>query len=204
MKIGIMGGTFDPIHMGHLIIGEAARESLSLDKVIFIPTGINPFKKNKNTSSPTQRIDMLNLAIESNPYFTISTIEVEREGITYTIDTIRSLKDEYREDELYFIIGSDIVFQIEKWKEFQEVFNLCKFALFNRPGKDEEEIDEKVKDLNLKYNISFERISSPLVDISSTDIRNRAKNKQSIKYLVPEKVEDYIIKHKLYGGRLDG
>ncbi|NLY85062.1 MAG: nicotinate-nucleotide adenylyltransferase [Tissierellia bacterium] len=198
MKIGILGGSFDPIHMGHLILGENVRDSLKLDKVIFIPTGINPFKGNRNTTSPTQRLEMIKLAIESNPHFTISTIEIEREGISYTIDTIKSLKGRYKEDDLYFIIGSDIIFQIEKWKDIQQLFKLCKFALVNRPGKELKEIDNKVEELSLKYNIFFERISSPFIDISSTDIRNRVRKKQSIKYLVPPKVEDYIIKHKLY------
>ncbi len=198
MKIGILGGSFNPIHMGHLILGENVRDSLKLDKVIFIPTGINPFKGNRNTTSPTQRLEMIKLAIESNPHFTISTIEIEREGISYTIDTIKSLKGRYKEDDLYFIIGSDIIFQIEKWKDIQQLFKLCKFALVNRPGNELKEIDNKVEELSLKYNIFFERISSPFIDISSTDIRNRVRKKQSIKYLVPPKVEDYIIKHKLY------
>ena len=186
MKIGILGGSFDPIHMGHLILGENVRDSLKLDKVIFIPTGINPFKGNRNTTSPTQRLEMIKLAIESNPHFTISTIEIEREGISYTIDTIKSLKERYKEDDLYFIIGSDIIFQIEKWKDIQQLFKLCKFALVNRPGKELKEIDNKVEELSLKYNIFFERISSPFIDISSTDIRNRVRKKQSIKYLVPQ------------------
>lgn len=147
MKIGILGGSFDPIHMGHLILGENVRDSLKLDKVIFIPTGINPFKGNRNTTSPTQRLEMIKLAIESNPHFTISTIEIEREGISYTIDTIKSLKGRYKEDDLYFIIGSDIIFQIEKWKDIQQLFKLCKFALVNRPGKELKEIDNKVEEL---------------------------------------------------------
>lgn len=198
MKIGIMGGTFDPIHMGHLIIGEYARDLLKLEKVIFIPTGVNPFKTDRDTSSSAQRVDMVKLAIESNPYFEISTIEVHREGLSYTVDTIKSLKEKYKEDDLYFIIGSDIIFQIENWKDFKELIKLCKFILFNRPGKNEIEIDNKVKELSSLYNLSFERISAPLIDISSTDIRYRVRNRQSIKYLVPEAVEDYIIKHKLY------
>lgn len=200
MKIGIMGGTFDPIHMGHLILGEYARENLNLDKVVFIPTGANPFKTDLGTSSSAHRVDMVKLAIESNPYFTVSTIEVERDGISYTIDTIKSLKDKYKEDQLYFIIGSDLVFQIERWKDFQELFKLCKFALFNRPGKEVKEIENKLKELNSKYKISFERINSPLIDISSTAIRDRVKRGQSIKYLVPPEVEEYIIKHNLYMG----
>lgn len=198
MKIGIMGGTFDPIHIGHLILAESARESLNLNKIIFIPTGINPFKIDKNTASPVHRLEMLKLAIESNEHFTISSIEIERSGITYTIDTMKALREKYKEDELYFIVGSDIVFQIEKWKDFKDIFKLCKFVLVNRPGNDCNEIDNKIKELNLRYAISFIRINSPYIDISSSDIRNRIKNNKSIKYLVPLKVEEYIKKNNLY------
>lgn len=162
MKIGILGGSFDPIHMGHLILGENVRDSLKLDKVIFIPTGINPFKGNRNTTSPTQRLEMIKFAIESNPHFTISTIEIEREGISYTIDTIKSLKGRYKEDDLYFIIGSDIIFQIEKWKDIQQLFKLCKFALVNRPGKELKEIDNKVEELSENIISSLKGLVHPL------------------------------------------
>ena len=121
MKIGVLGGTFDPIHHGHIIIGEFARISMDLDKVIFIPSGRHPFKDNKEITDPKIRCKMVELAIESNPYFEISTIEIEKAGINYTIDTIRDLKDQYKDAEIYFIIGSDILFEIEQWKEFEEI-----------------------------------------------------------------------------------
>lgn len=198
MKIAIMGGTFDPIHIGHLILAERVRDSKELDQVIFIPTGVNPLKKDKNISSSVHRLEMLRLAIESNPYFSISTIEIERGGLSYTIDTLRALRVKYKDDDLYFIIGSDIIFQLEKWKDFKELFKLCKFILVDRPGNEYKEIDEKIQELNINYQLSFERITLPLMDISSSDIRNRVKSKKSIKYLVPTNVEDYIKKHKLY------
>lgn len=198
MKIAIMGGTFDPIHIGHLILAERVRDSKKLDQVIFIPTGVNPLKKDKNISSSVHRLEMLRLAIESNPYFSISTIEIERGGLSYTIDTLRALRVKYKDDDLYFIIGSDIIFQLEKWKDFKELFKLCKFILVDRPGNEYKEIDEKIQELNINYQLSFERVTLPLMDISSSDIRNRVKSKKSIKYLVPTNVEDYIKKHKLY------
>ena len=145
MKIGIMGGTFDPIHIGHLILAERVRDSKELDQVIFIPTGVNPLKKDKNISSSVHRLEMLRLAIESNPYFSISTIEIERGGLSYTIDTLRALRVKYKDDDLYFIIGSDIIFQLEKWKDFKELFKLCKFILVDRPGNEYKEIDEKIQ-----------------------------------------------------------
>lgn len=135
MKIAVMGGTFDPIHNGHLIVAEYVRTSLKLDKVIFIPSGVHPFKNNKNITEGKKRLDILSLAIKSNEYFDISTMEINREGITYTIDTIKELKEIYKEDAVYFIIGSDIIFEIEKWKGFEELIELCKFILLYRPGK---------------------------------------------------------------------
>ncbi|WP_353096616.1 nicotinate-nucleotide adenylyltransferase [Tissierella praeacuta] len=198
MKIGVMGGTFDPIHNGHLIAAEYARTSLNLDKIIFIPSGTHPFKNNKNISEPNKRKDMILLAIDSNNYFKISSIEINRMGTTYTIDTIMELREEYKRDEIYFIIGSDILFELEKWKGFKELIGLCKFILLYRPGQ-EENIDKKIKDLEY-YNIQIKKVKSPLIEISSTEIRNRVNNKLSIKYLVPESVEQYILKYDLYSG----
>ncbi|HAE92358.1 nicotinate-nucleotide adenylyltransferase [Tissierella praeacuta] len=199
MKIGVMGGTFDPIHNGHLIGAEYVRTSLNLDKLIFIPSGNHPFKNNKNISEPNKRMDMISLAIGSNKYFELSPIEINRMGITYTIDTIMELRREYREDEIYFIIGSDILFELEKWKGFEELISLCKFILLYRSGQ-EDSINKKIKDLKISYNIKIEKVKSPLIEISSTEIRNRIKNRLSIKYLVPESVEEYIFKYNLYNG----
>jgi nicotinate-nucleotide adenylyltransferase len=198
MKIGIMGGTFDPIHTGHLIIGEYARTTLDLDKIIFIPVGLPPHKDNSKVSTSRRRLEMTKLAINSNPYFYLSSIEVDRKEITYTIDTIKELKKIYKEDELYFIIGGDSLFEIEKWKDFAQLIRLCKFVVLERPGRTKEEIEQKKIELKLSYKIQLEKIYSPLIDISSTEIRERVKNNLSIKYLVPESVETYIMYHKLY------
>ena len=108
------------------------------------------------------------------------------------------MREEYKGDEIYFIIGSDIIFEIEKWKSFEELIRICKFILLYRPGKEEENIDKKIQELNLSYDIKFEKVKSPLIEISSTEVRRRIKDKHSIKYLVPEEVEDYILKHNLY------
>lgn len=200
MKIGIMGGTFDPIHTGHLIIGEYARTTLDLDKIIFIPVGLPPHKDNSKVSTSSRRLEMTKLAINSNSYFYLSSIEVDRKEITYTIDTIKELKNIYKEDELYFVIGGDSLFEIEKWKDFDQLIRLCKFVVLERPGRTTEEIEQKKLELKLSYKIELEKIHSPLIDISSTEIRERVKNNLSIKYLVPESVETYIIHHKLYIG----
>lgn len=200
MKIGILGGTFDPIHKGHLIIGEYARVSNELDKVVFIPSGRHPFKNNEKITDPEKRLEMLQLATKSNPYFQISTIEIERTGISYTIDTIRDVKKQYKEDEIYFIIGSDILFEIEKWKEFKELIKLCKFILFYRIDEDEEEILKKINELKNSYEMEIKKIEAPIFPISSTEIRERVKKGLSIKYLVQEEVENYILRNCIYRG----
>lgn len=198
MKIGIIGGTFDPIHTGHLIIGEYARTSLKLDKVIFIPVGIAPHKDNKKISNSKTRSKMIDLAIKSNPYFHQSLIEIEREKVAYTIDTIISLRKEYREDELYFIIGGDCVFQIESWKDSEKLMKLCKFIVLDRGFKSKEKINKQIIKLRTLYKADIERINSPIIEISSTEIRSRIKNNLGIKYLVPEVLEEYINENKLY------
>lgn len=198
MKIGIMGGTFDPIHNGHLIVAEYARTSLNLDKIIFMPSGKHPFKDNREITQPDKRMDMVSLAIESNPYFEISSIEIQRMGTTYTIDTILSLKENYKYDDMYFIIGTDIIMEIEKWKEFNKLINICSFALMSRVGEYGQDAVDKLKDLRSKYKIRIEEVKAPIIEISSTEIRQRIKDKISIKYLVPELVENYIFEHNLY------
>jgi nicotinate-nucleotide adenylyltransferase len=198
MKIGIIGGTFDPIHNGHLIIAEYARTSLNFDKVIFMPSGVHPFKDNKKISESKLRGDMVLLAIDTNRYFEMSSLEIYRVGTTYTIDTIIDLKDKYKEDELFFIFGSDIIFEIDKWKDIEKLSDLCKFVLLSRPGKDEEEINKRIESLKFSYNIHIEKINSPMIEISSTEIRERVRNSLSIKYLVPENVEKYILDYNLY------
>lgn len=198
MNIGIIGGTFDPIHNGHLIIAEYARTSLKLDNVLFIPSGMHPFKDNKKITDAKNRMDMILLAIDSNPCFEVSSLEITRIGITYTIDTMISLKDKYPEDELYFIFGSDILFELDKWKRIEELSRLCKFVLLDRYSKEEQEIYKRIEELKSSYNIDIEKIKSPIIDISSTEIRERVSKKISIRYLVPELVEKYILNSKLY------
>ena len=198
MKIGIIGGTFDPIHNGHLIIGEYARTSLKLDKVIFIPVGIACHKDNKNISNSKTRVKMIDIAIESNPYFEQSLVEIERKDVAYTIDTITSLKEKYIEDELYFIMGGDSVFQIESWKDSKKLMKLCKFIVLDRGYRSKNDLKNKIAELETLYGMEIEEINSPIIEISSTEIRNRVKNNFSIKYLLPEVLENYIIKNKLY------
>ena len=198
MKIGIMGGTFDPIHNGHLTLAEYSRVNFGLDKILFIPTGKPPHKNNKEISSNWHRYNMTLLATSSNPYYDLSSIELEREGITYTIDTIRYLKSESENREIYFILGSDSLFGIDKWKDYKELLGECNFIVTRRPDLTDEKLEEKIKELSQISKNSILTLDSPLIDISSTQIRDRVRKGLSIRYLIPEGVRLYIEKNKLY------
>ncbi len=198
-KYGIMGGTFDPIHVGHLVIAEEIRCKFKLDKVIFIPAGNPPHKDNSKITSGDHRYQMTLLATISNPYFDVSSIELDRKGITYTIDTIKELKKCCKDSaEFYFITGADSLLELSTWKEVDQLLNMCKFVAATRPGFQMSKIETKVKELESKYSKAIYTVSVPALQISSTDIRNRIKEGTTVKYLLPESVESYIIKHKLY------
>lgn len=197
-KVGIMGGTFDPIHNGHLILAEYSKTVFNLDKILFIPTGKTPHKNNDYISSDTYRYDMTLLAINSNLNYHLSSIEIERKGITYTIDTIKYLQSKFKDVEFYFILGSDSLYNINKWKGYKELLNLCNFIVAKRPSSDNERLAETIKSLNIKHKALIYALEAPLIDISSTQIRDRVKKGLSIEYLVPSSVETYIKKKKLY------
>jgi len=199
LKFGILGGTFNPIHYGHLLMAERARDALGIGKIIFMPTGIPPHKDIKEVASAEDRLKMVELAIEDNESFIISTIELDREGKTYTVDTLKEIKSAYGQDtELYFIIGADVVFDLLKWRSAGEVIKLCKFAAMQRPGYNKDEFHKQIKFLKDQYNASIEIVEMPLIDISSSDIRGRLTHNLSIKYMLPDKVIKYIDKEELY------
>ncbi len=197
-KIGIIGGTFDPIHNGHLLMAENSRKAFSLDKIIFIPAGIPPHKKDKNISSNVHRYNMTLLAINNNKHYFLSDIELKREGISFTVDTIKHLKSIFSGAELYFIMGSDSLLQIEKWKDYEELLSLCNFIVAKRPNYDDEQLKRKVDNLNSLYKSFIYIVEGPVLDVSSSDIRNKVQRGESITYLVPNPVEEYIYKHELY------
>lgn len=200
MKIGILGGTFDPIHNGHIKMAEAAFNELSLDKVFIIPTNIPPHKHYNREVSANDRINMCRLATKSYNYIEVSDLEIKREGISYTFLTLREIKDKYKDSELYFIIGADMFLTIQNWKEPIEIFKLANICVFNRAGIDKLTLEEHYNNLMLKYgdiiNILF--LDIPIVDISSTDVRTMIKAGFDIGRFVPECVKGYIIENKLY------
>ena len=198
MKIGLIGGTFNPIHHGHLILSEYVRENFQLDKVIFIPTGLPPHKSATVVEKPEIRLEMTKLAIERNQFFSVSDIETYREGISYTIDTITELKNLYPNDQLYFLIGADSLFELPTWKYYDKLISKTNIIVVNRPGGANNLIGAKIKEYEDQFGGSIIEVKSPLIDISSSDIRNRVKDGKSIKYLVPNNVEEFILQKNLY------
>lgn len=193
-----MGGTFDPIHYGHLLVAERVREEFGLDCIFFIPTGNPPHKNYKKMASSDDRYKMTAYAVDSNPYFELLDIEVKREGCSYTIDTVSQLKEVLGEDcILYFIIGADNAGEILNWKRAGELLKEIEFIIVTRPGQWEERFKddiEKIKENGGRVNIA----EIPMIPINSTEIRERIKSGKSIKYIVPKEVEDYISENRLY------
>lgn len=198
-KIGIMGGTFDPIHYGHLFIAETALDKLNLDKIIFIPTGIPPHKKRSLITDSFKRVDMVKLATKKNSNFEVSNIEVNKEKTSYTIDTIKDLKNYYNNKvDIFFITGDDAFVNIETWKRYDELLKSTNFIVMTRSINNSKLLDEKIELYRTKYNANVTKVEIPILEISSTDVRERIKKNNSIKYLLPEEVEKYIFENKLY------
>ena len=187
--VGIMGGTFDPIHLGHLITAQAVLELRDLEKIIFIPAFISPFKTNIQILNSAHRLKMIQLSLDDMPKFDYSDIEIRRESISYTIDTIRELKKNYNKLEL--IIGYDNIIDFKKWKEPDAILELVKVVVLKR----ETSTEPKEKD---KYYKSAAFVETPIIEISSSEIRDRVAEGLPINYLVPEKVKKYIYKNNLY------
>ena len=197
-KTGIMGGTFNPVHNGHLLLAETAREFFGLDKVIFMPSG-NPYmKKNAIIPDGNLRVQMLEHAVKENPYFRLSRMEVEREGPTYTCDTLVKLRELNPEEEYYFIMGADSLLTLESWKNPEIIFQNCVIAAAVR-GKGTEDKIKKIADyLTESYQSDIRIMPSRYIDISSSEIRKRIKDGRSVRYMIPDSVIAYIEKEGLY------
>ncbi|WP_309067861.1 nicotinate-nucleotide adenylyltransferase [Microbacterium sp.] len=187
-RIGVMGGTFDPIHHGHLVAASEVAQSFDLDEVVFVPTG-QPWQK-QEVSPAEQRYEMTVIATASNPRFTVSRVDVDREGLTYTVDTLRDLKAERPEAELFFITGADAVAQILSWRNHDELWDLAHFVAVSRPGH--------VLDIQGLPSGEISQLEIPALAISSTDCRDRVSRGHPVWYLVPDGVVQYIAKHHLY------
>lgn len=200
MKIGIMGGTFDPIHNGHLMLGEYAYHQYQLDKVWFMPNGNPPHKSSNSIESHQKtRLEMVRLAIEEVPYFELQPYEVENQAIHYSYKTMEHFKEQYPNDQFYFIIGADSLFSIEKWVKPERLLQTCVMLAAYRDNKGIDEMQAQISYLNEKFHGDIRLLNTPQVDISSSEIREWMKEGKSIREAVPKKVFNYIKNNQLYG-----
>lgn len=197
-RVGIMGGSFDPIHMGHLILAEYAYEQFYLDQVLFIPTGNPPHKDNSIFAPSKHRLEMISLAIKDNPHFELSLIEMEREGVIYTFETLELLKKENPLTDYYFIMGADSLFYFEHWKYPFKIAEYCTILVAAREDMDKESLSKQIHYLQTKFQSQIFHMDIPSIDISSRLLREKIKNRKTIKYFVPSKVEQYIKMNHLY------
>lgn len=201
-SIALMGGTFDPIHIAHLVTAEAAVEQFGLDRVLFVPAGQPPHKRDLPVTSPLHRLAMVRLATRSNPRFEVSSLEFDREGPSYTVDTLAVLREQLPYGtRLYFITGADAIINVETWREPERLFRLCHFIAAHRPGFPTHAIREGLRGLERRYATRVLEVQAPAFEVSSTDIRQRVRDGRTIRYLIPEAVEEYIYAHGLYGAR---
>ena len=186
MRIGIFGGTFNPVHVGHLLLADTARDVLALDRVLFVPTSQPPHKRAKDLLPGAVRLELLNLAIRDNPAFVASDIELQREGVSYSIDTVRTLHQQLPQAKLFLLLGQDML-GVE-WLAWEEITRLCTVAAAGRPG---------TKPPRRKAGVKW--LSMPQLEISSSDIRARLKAGRSVRYLLPWAVERQIRQQHYYG-----
>jgi len=204
MDIGIFGGSFNPIHLGHLIVAEEVFQQRNLSMIVFIPTGISPHKESSELADASHRYQMVGDAISDNEHFEISDIEIKRTGKSYTIDTIKMLNEIYGEGhKFYMIVGTDMINEINTWKDVDTLSKMCHFIVVNRfpVEMDEELLSESALCAGRKEEIVQYMVQIPSIGISSTAIRGKLYSGRSIKYLVPKCVEEYIKKNKLYTKR---
>ena len=203
MKIGIMGGTFDPIHIGHLLLGEFAYENFQLDEIWFLPNGNPPHKDNKNiVSTPRERAYMVSLAISGHRNFRLEDYELRRKDVSCSYRTMEYFKKLYPQDHFYFIIGADSLFSLEQWVHVERLFPTCTLLAAFRGDKSSREVmDRQIQLLTEKYDADIRLLSTPLVDISSHELRRMLKDHENVDGLMPRAVVDYIQKKQLYASQ---
>ena len=196
--IGVFGGAFNPIHTGHLLLAEYIREEFKLEKVVFVPAGKPPHKQDNEMASAQHRYNMVQLAISQNPFFEISSTEIDRKGTSYTSDTLKEMKDCYPDRKIGFICGADSIVNLTTWHNISEIFALSELIVAGRKDVQDAEFQSQLCLFEDQYNAKFHFASTPLIEISSTLIRKRLNNGLSIRYMVPDKVFNYIQLHMLY------
>ena len=199
-KVGIMGGTFDPIHIGHLILGEAAYEQYHLDKVLFMPAGRPPFKEGRpGMASNEERTEMVRLAIASNPHFELSMLEMNDDGMSYTYRTLEKLKEEHPDTEYYFIMGADSIFSFDTWMNPQRIADASVIVVATRNHMPAEKLDAKIRSLTETFGADIRKLETPNLDISSSQIRIWISEGRGVQYYLPDPEIAYIEEKKLYG-----
>jgi len=200
MKIGILGGSFNPIHNGHLTLAEGVRDALGLERVLFIPARVPPHKADRELTDATHRAAMVRHAVYTNPRFVMSDIELQREGPSFTIDTVREFRRTHPDDEFYFIIGADTVSELPMWKDIEDLGKLCTIVVGARPSSSDALFGDVEGQLSgeLLRSLKEHYVQTPLVEISSTDIRQRVREGRTIRHFVPQAVLDYLRTHSLY------
>ena len=198
-RIGIMGGTFDPIHVGHLILGESAYEQFQLDQVLFMPSGNPPHKKNRaNGASNEQRVEMVRLAILGNSHFALSLEEMHENGYIYTSRTLQRLNRDHPDTDYYFIMGADSLLQFDSWREPQKICDRCHLVAAVRNNLSEEGLDEAIVHVKDTYHARISKLSTPNIDISSHEIRQWIAQGRSCRYYLTEEVRSFILQEGLY------
>lgn len=198
-KIGILGGTFNPPHIGHLFMAQFSLEELGLDKVIFVPSGKPPHKiNNAEVTDPVHRLNMTKLLVDNSCHFDVSDIEVKSDEVSYTVNTLKKFKSQYVDDELYFILGADSLVQFCTWKNPDTICRYAKLAVAKRTQTDDKSFDKAIDFVKTKYNADISVVPMPTVDISSTEIRKRVKNRLDIEYMTNRDIANYTVSHGLY------
>ncbi len=213
MRLGLLGGTFNPIHLGHLRGAEEAREKLHLETICFIPAAIPPHKDERIRATPAHRLEMVRLATRDNPTFSVSDVELSREGKSYSIETVHYFRDRNRGAELFFIVGMDSFLEVTTWKSYKDLFSLCHFVVLDRPSAQRYQLtDLTPREFWSKFSISDDGrrwiyvpsglcthfLKNPVMDISSRDIRERIRTGRSVRYMMKEEVEAYISNNGFY------
>jgi nicotinate-nucleotide adenylyltransferase len=198
MRLGVFGGTFDPIHIGHLLIAQVALEEAQLDRVLFIPAGVNPLKVGKKAASGEHRLKMVELAIAGTPQFAVSDWEVRRPGPSYTVDTLQYIREQHPDAELFLIIGADNLKLLPRWKQIERIAEMATILALTRPGTDLRESAERAVEMLSSLRSRIRLVEIPGLDISSTWLRDRMVHNRSVAHLLPAEVIRYCKENKLY------